>query len=410
MISRRRFCEKPAMADLAFDRLLAIYRASVFEPAVEKVVLAIETAEILSDLKLVYADESVARSSGLEPLSDPATLSVGDHIELAIKAPRLSIGRLARDLDGLLAGPQARIREPRAYFLIEGAVSHESDPAPDEIRRYHLVLRLAALFQRAASYVNETMQEFVYLSGEQFVVPVRYDRATLRLLSCGNAGRLLEQFVDDLHIDQKLAILAETICRLIAAQPSGGRFAYLLDNLDELEKQVRNGYKLFASSFSYSKIRSEIEATHIDYVAKIHKTLIDIQGQLLGIPVATVIVASQLKTAKTCGLEFWANIAVVCGAWIFVGLLGIAILNQWGTLGSIAEEIAGQKKKLKVDYAAISDQFMDLFSKLDGRIWWRRAALIAIAVVAIAGAAGATYVFFRITHVQAGSCLHASWL
>ena len=56
-----------------------------------------------------------------------------------------------------------------------------------------------------------------------------------------------------------------------------------------------------------------MEAAKVDYVAKIHKTLIDIQGQLLAIPVATIIVASQLKSNQTCGVDFWTNIAVLAG-------------------------------------------------------------------------------------------------
>ena len=113
------------------------------------------------------------------------------------------------------------------------------------------------------------------------------------------------------------------IIQMVEPVPAAQRFAYLLHNLDAVTETLRRGYRLFASSFSYSKIRGEVEAARVDYVAKIHKTLIDIQGQLLGIPVATIIVASQLKSSQGCGVEFWTNIAVLAGAWVFL-ILGRA--------------------------------------------------------------------------------------
>lgn len=398
------------MSELGFDRLLAIYRATRFDPRGEDGSLAIATGEVLTDLREIYTQPEIGKAAGIEPLSDPAKLRIGDEVRIRVGPPRLSIGRIVRSLDELLESRRARLKEPDTYFIIEGALDHSTTPVPDEITRYRTALEIVALFVKAAAYLDEIREELVFIHEGKFVTPVVYNVALLKRLSMSDADRLLGHFADDVHIDQKLAILSESICRLSAPRSAASRFTYLLDNLDEMEKEVRNGYKLFASSFSYAKIRGEIEAARVDYVSKIHKTLIDIQGQLLGIPVATVIVASQLKTAKSCGLEFWTNIAILGGAWIFVGLLAIAIVNQWVTLGSISQEIDGQRKRLEQDYAAIAAQFMDLFSKLGGRICWHRAALIGIGVVAIAGAAFATYVFLRITPVEISTCIAAAWL
>lgn len=59
----------------------------------------------------------------------------------------------------------------------------------------------------------------------------------------------------------------------------------------DISERVASGYRLFASSFTYSKIRREVESAQAEFLARIHKTFVDIQGQLLGIPVATVVVA-----------------------------------------------------------------------------------------------------------------------
>ena len=208
---------------------------------------------------------------------------------------------------------------------------------------------------------------------------------------------MLENFSDNIHQDQKIAILATALVQNTERVPAAQRFPYLLDNLGAVTETLRQGYRLFASSFSYSKIRSEVEAARADYIAKIHKTLIDIQGQLLGIPVATIIVVSQLKTSQACGVEFWTNVAVLAGAWVFLVLLLVAIVNQWMTLAAIGDDIRGQQKRLKNEYAAISEQFVSIFNGLVKRVNWHRSVIIVVSIIAIAGTLFASYAFTRLT-------------
>jgi hypothetical protein len=132
------------------------------------------------------------------------------------------------------------------------------------------------------------------------------------------------------------------------------------------------------------------EDARIDYTQKIHKTIVDIQNQLLGIPVATIVVASQLKAPTDCGPELWTNFAVLAGAWIFVVLLLIAIANQWLTLDVIGDEIDRQQTRLREEFAAVSDDFADTFAKLKGRITWHRWVLGVVALIGIAGGIVAT--------------------
>lgn len=165
------------------------------------------------------------------------------------------------------------------------------------------------------------------------------------------------------------------------------------------------GNKLFVSSFSYSKIRSELETARLDYIGKINKTFVDIQGQLLGIPVATVIVGSQLKVASTCGVELWRNAAVMAGAWSFLILLAFAVVNQWITLSAVRGEIDRQQKKLQGEYAAISDRFIKIFKGLQARLCWQRFALVVVFGLAFVGAVFASYAFGQLARVNVWACL-----
>lgn len=97
--------------------------------------------------------------------------------------------------------------------------------------------------------------------------------------------------------------------------------------MSEFYSKYVDGYRLFVSNFSYDKVISELELAKVEYTGKIHKAFTDIQNQILGIPVATVVVATQMKSAPQIGYEFWVNIAVLTGCWIFVMLVGLLICN-----------------------------------------------------------------------------------
>jgi hypothetical protein len=384
------------MPRLRFEQLLSLYRHIDFDPSGNEGSLALTTPEQLADLKFIESDDVAGDDANLAVLSDPTTLTVGQTVRLRVGPPRIGLGLLVRSFDGLLKTSEARIAEPPAYFIIDGKVEPQTSLTP-VTAAYRKVLEVVALFAKGAAYLDPVRQEIVFVHQGKVVVPVRYDVAVLVRVSKEGIDALLKNFTDDVHQDQKLAILENAVVQMVESQPASQRFTYLLDNISTLTETVRQGYRLFASSFSYTKIRGEIEAAKVEYVAKIHRTLIDIQGQLLAIPVATIIVASQLKTSETCGVELWTNVAVLAGAWVFLLLLLIAIVNQWVTLSAINEDIHAQKTRLERDYAAISEQFLTIFQSLANRVCWHRGALIGIGTVAVAGALFATYAYVHIT-------------
>ncbi|MDP3405809.1 MAG: hypothetical protein Q8S03_14030 [Brevundimonas sp.] len=392
------------MPRLRFEDLLELYRHTAFDPSGDEGILTIASPQALASLQLIETDEAAGDDANLAVLVDEANLSVGQTVRVRVGAPRIGLGLLVRSVNDLLKAPEARVAEPAAYFVIDGGIDARTTPAPALIETYRQVLAVVDLLSKAAAYLDKTRQELVFVHDGKVPVPVRYDQAVLERVSATAITGLLENFRDDVHQDQKLAILEDAVVQMIEGQSTTKRFVYLLDNLDALNESVRKGYRLFASSFSYKKIRGEIEAAKVEYVGKIHKTLVDIQVQLLSIPVATIIVASQLKVSPGCGVEFWTNIAVVAGAWVFLCLLLIAITNQWVTLGAIHQDVKAQQQRLERDYAAISPEFARVFQSLLRRILWHRVALSGIGFIAVLGALFATYAYGKLNTAPA-ACL-----
>src|SRR3546814_7519032 len=71
----------------------------------------------------------------------------------------------------------------------------------------------------------------------------------------------------------------------------------------------------------------------------------------------------------------------------------------------LAGEITGQRARLEDDYAAVSNDFVDVFDDLDDRIKWHRFVLVAVSGLAIVGALVATVAFLMLTEVGSARCL-----
>lgn len=393
------------MPRIRFDELVAVYRHTEFGAADAPSRLTVATADVVALLTRLETDEVAAEDADLALLDEIGDVTIGSVVRVRIGSPRVGLGVLARDIDRLLAPPAAKMREPASYYLVDPPYASADPDAPDVIIRYRKVLELVALLSEAATFHDATKAELVLVKDEKILVPVRYRADDLARLDVAATDRLLTQMADELHRDQKLEILFEALVDLCAGQQAAGRFQFILRNLGELGDAVRKGYRLFASNFSYSKIRSEIEDARIDFAQKIHKTIVDIQGQLLGIPIATVVVASQMKAPSACGAEPWANHAVLIGAWIFVIPLTVAIINQLLTLNVIKSEVDRQKTKLRNDFSAVSDDFVKTFNSLGRRIWWHRIGLGVVILIGFGALWLAQRTYDHIATIPVPTCM-----
>ncbi|MCJ2184416.1 hypothetical protein MTR62_17210 [Novosphingobium sp. 1949] len=391
------------MADVGFADLVEIYRHTRFDGNGGGT-LTVATSGIAATLRSIEADQSLYDLTQVS-LVEPGEPVVGSQIAINVAAPNLKLGILADTFVKLFLAPGAAFAEPVSYFVIDCRYASGDAPVPPLLLAYRAMLTVTALLKEAASYVIELQRELVFIGTGSVVVPITFTEADLTPSLIGAAGRLETLFADPLHSQEKAELLAAAVIELAGGQRTDRRFQFIVSNLERVCDEVEKGYRLFVSSFSYSKIRKEIETARLDYINKIHKTIVDIQGQLLGIPVATIVVASQLKLSKDCGIEFWTNCAVLLGAWIFVGLLWLAVRNQWHTLSMLAGEITGQRARLDNDYAALSDDFVDVFNDLDARIKWHRKVLVGVSGLALAGALLATIAFLILTESGSARCL-----
>lgn len=394
------------MSRIEFADLLALYRNAEFGVGGEddQSEVTVANAAIAGLLTRVDGDDYAAAETGVTVLGDLDALEIGAVVRARLDNPRSGFAVLARDPGGLIRSPGARMEEPARFYLAAPAYAPGDAHVPDVVARYRKVLAVVGLFGQAASLVDATKSELVFVRDGRTVLPIRFDETDLSALDEAAADRLLAMFADDLHRDQKCSILFEALVDLCRAGGSEGRFRLALRGLGDLADRVADGYRLFASSFSYGKIKGELEDARIDYTQKIHKTIVDIQNQLLGIPVATIVVASQMKAPTACGPELWVNRAVLVGAWIFVLMLLVAIINQWLTLNVIGDEIERQRSTLQRDFASVSADFVGTFTKLKRRIGVHKVGLGVVFAIGIVGGLTATFFDKRISTLTPLPC------
>lgn len=392
------------MPKVTFDQLIPIYRNTAFAPGADSGRIRVADSSMLATLKFIDSDEAAFEDSAIRIDGDTQNLQVGDSIDADISTPRLGLGLLAKDMDGVIAAPGHRIAAPARFYVISERFAYNDATIPASVARYRTALRLVKSLSEAAAFVDPHQAEATFLGPGRLRVPILYKTADLVGLTEALVDELEDFVFEKIHKDQKAAILASNVIELCRHQPENERFRFLLTHLRELVSKTQDGYKLFASEFSYEKIKTKTEEAINDYTNKIHKTFHDIQNQVMGVPVATVIVATQFKAATACGVEFWANLAISIGATLFVLLLSVAVYNQLLTLNTIEDDLGRQKEKLGRDYASIAAQFLPLYGKLGTRICAHRWLLRAIMIACWAGVILTWYIFNRLTTVQAWSC------
>lgn len=383
------------MSQAKFDQLVAIYRTVNFGENLRQgeLVIADEAhRNQLSSLLLEFDEYGLRAIQG-----NIDQLQVGNVIEIEITDPRMSIGIIAANLADLLTAPKARFKEPIRYFIIQDKFCKTDQVIPESIQLYRQLIKLIALLKESAAYLDDETGELVFVDDGKFELPVLYTATEVINLNRECIDRLLISFDNDTHKEQKLAILAKSVRSVCGAAKPKERLIQLLEHLPELMKSFSEGYRLFVADFSYDKVVNQLEVAKLEEIGKIHKTFADVQNQILGIPVATIVVATQMKAATAIGYEFWVNTAVLIGCWIFVILSMFVLRNQLHTLNAIDAEIARKKQQMIDKYKAVEDLITKSFPFLEARLKTQRRAFLAVDIILVVGLLLSHLVYFSVT-------------
>ncbi|EBP2451268.1 hypothetical protein ACI8CA_000426 [Salmonella enterica] len=362
-----------------FKDLVSIYKAASFVGNTSASILLNkeELCEILHDIIQYPDDFGVTIESG--------NLELGETLTLHVAPPKLRLGQLHFSFNDYLKNSKNRIKEASNFFIIDlNFHNKDREPLP-VISRYRNVLRLITLFKECSAYLDETNAELVFVDTNVLKIPVNYAAEDLVDSNDNLIQSLIANFAEDTHKDQKLTILASSIKSLCESKSKDSSFSFMLRDLQQLSESFQKGYKVFVSGFSYDKILDQLRVAKIEEMGKIHKIFSNIQNQLLGIPVATIIVATQMKQANGWDSQALINTAVVLGALFFTVMILFVLFNQWQTLTAISDELKHKKEQAENNYKAIYDDIKTTFDSLTTRLRVQKIVFVTLGFIVACG-------------------------
>lgn len=376
--------------DVSFEQLVEVYRRIQWGDGNEgELVVENEHVLQLADAVLHVAHPDDTGVGVLE--GDHEHLAVGDRLRVEVHQPKPRIGMFADTLADFVRYGQ--VKEPDHCYVREIDYASGEPNALPAMQGYRAVLAFLVLLRKSADYFDKSDRELVFAQGTRLTIPVRYTLEDIPADLAHQVSSLQAHFVDELHREQKFSILASAVRRVASAVTREKRFVTLLSCVEELAIGVSDGYRLFAASFSYERVKNEAKDAQIEFTAKIHRVFSDIQNQLLAIPVATIIVATQMRRVDG-GIQFWINTGIMLGSVVFAVLFGMLAHNQRLTLDVLGEEIDRRRGVIASRYKTVDDLFKETFDELDSRLKSQHKVLDIISGLVCVGAFITVAAFF----------------
>lgn len=377
------------MTSLTRDQLIELYDKAQFSDNFTQGQITVDSPSLVQSLTLAFENNEI---SGF-------TKRTGSAIEINKKYDfyydlhrRAEFGHIFKTVDELIRDKTFRADNTKKYYILALKYDYRNPNKPEIIQKYEKLLFLISILKEAAAFVDSSNSKMLFLNdNKQLEVEPIYKKSDLDQVQQNQIDKIISFINADTHKKQKLAILSKVIIEC-SSEPFDKRFSALLSKLEEVYKTLDYDYAVFASSFSYEKVRNEIENAKLEEQVKIHKVITDIQNQILGIPVATVIVATQFKTQKLADnnliYQFWVNTGIFVGVLIFSIFLFYLINNQKFSLKGIEEEIKRkdivlQKTSDLYERIKVENNGKEPFSDLIDRIKTQNNILMVVQVVTI---------------------------
>jgi len=356
--------------------------------------ITVDSPRLVKNLKLAFSDiETGWHTTSLEDIQINQTYNF--HYS---GVDTSKFGHVFKSIEGLFRSNYFRGNSEKKYYIIELKFDKNDLNKPTLIKKYEKLLSFITLLKEAAIFSDSSNSKMLFLNDkDNLEIEPIYTKNTLDNLKVAEVDKIIQFIEDNTHSKQKLAILSKAIIADCKNLTFDNRFKSLLSNLHIISNTLEHDYAVFASSFSYEKLRNEIENSKLEEQVKIHKVITDIQNQILGIPVATVIIATQFKTQKSADwnhtYQLAVNSGITIGVLIFTIFMGYLILNQIFSLTGIKKEIQRKDHHFRLEsptvYSKIKEStgkepFEEVFNriKIQYGVLWFIAGICLIAFIA----------------------------
>ena len=297
----------------------------------------------------------------------------------------------ANDLNDLLA-PSRRLKIPPNFYLqdIDYLYTGDAETVPQQVKQYFDAVELASALCKVADHMLEPPQsKAIFLQEKKLEVSLDYTTDDLRRIN--GLGTFITEFIEaDIHKDQKSTIIKKVLLDMLTNN-SIDRLTLpcIIRRFDEFVDRIKANYQLYVSEFSFEKIRAHVEEKKFDKVIKVNKVLSDIQNQLLAVPIALFLAATQMTSTGEITIK---NTFILIGYFTFFFLTRMLINNQRTTLDAIKKEVDFQWNIIKQKHIDAASRLSSYQGEVGVRIsmqsdtlrlieWVNLALLVTVSII-----------------------------
>lgn len=308
---------------------------------------------IISFSSAYLDDESV--SVEFCPFDDSLSKTFTYSLQLPVPSQENAI---VRNLSSLLRLSDFVTVAPKHYYSIED----DSDVLP---QKYRDTITFSNFLLKVADHVESSTGEkkcFFY-HGIKTEIVIHYTEEDLKELPGVEA--FINGFADSPHLKERIEILKEIIIKYSLGQPAEQAFTTLLIRFLEIEQDFNQSWSLFITDFSLDKILDELETKTLSLADKLATSLSELQKTMITIPLAILLVASQIDAANDAAS--FKNISILAGIWVF-HLFTLAFF--WGhkrSLKFIENELSTLQHEVKNKYPEVGKRVDPKFERLKDR-------------------------------------------
>ena len=300
--------------------------------------------------------------------------------EVEFKLPSESDALFALDIDDLLRAPSRLLTPPKKFYLadIDYLFFEEGSNLPDLVKGYIDASLFASTLNDISDHSLPLAPKAIFLQGEKLELSLSYSSGDHSVLE--GLEKFIFDFVKaDIHKDQKATIIKGVLIEMLKNNEIDRlTVSCLIKRFSEFLERVNANYQLYVSEFSFDKIKEQVESEKFEFTLKLNKVFSDIQNQLLAVPIALVLVSSQMKLSN--GLSF-INMSIWCGVLIFGIFMSLLIRNQRSTLNAIKLEIDSQWNSIQTKHKFVAGRLGAHYFYLKSRQRTQRLFLVLVSLI-----------------------------
>jgi len=276
----------------------------------------------------------------------------------------ISLTGAYRNIEQYIAVAKRRLDDKPTSSIYIVDMGYKYEPSSESKNPlFKNVLTIAYLFKNLQSIADHKGEDgadpfVLFIGKDNLKISSKYDSEVLNL-SLGNINLFINQFIlSETHQEDKVLAVKNALQE--AFSDKNISLTEFIKRFDHFFKIVKNNFQLYMDKFSFEDFKHKIEDEKREYLLKINKIFSDMQNQLLTLPIASVIAASQMSKVGGFG-DGVKNIALLLGVYIFAYMIRIFAHNQEDSLDAMRSEIEIKKKEIQLkEHSDYQKDYLDI--------------------------------------------------